>query len=232
MLWSWSMSDRSTTVPADSGSRSLERVAITIDTEFPDHPARDPLGTCQELLEILRERHVPATFFIQGSWARAYPGLVARIAADSHLIGAHGYSHCNLKRMTVDGIVDDLNECHDFLLEAGVESRPWFRAPYKLVDARDGRIASAIQAAGYCHVHWDVGGCDWKPGLGAQEIAAITLREMNDRGLPTSIVIFHSWPDPTPQALSLVLEALTSIACPEYVTISQLFHGRSLSHLS
>lgn len=223
---------RKQAVPADSGRRSLERVAITIDTEFPDHPARDPLGTCQDLLEILRGRHVPATFFIQGSWARAYPDLVARIAEDGHLVGAHGYSHCNLKRMSADGIVDDLNQCHDVLLEAGVESRPWFRAPYGSVDDRGGRITTAIQAAGYRHVHWDVGGCDWKPALSAQEVAASTLREMNERGGPTSIVIFHSWPDPTPQALSLVLETLTSVASPEYVTISQLFRGQSLSALS
>jgi hypothetical protein len=55
---------------------------------------------------------------------------------------------------------------------------------------------------------------------------------MNERGGPTSIVIFHSWPDPTPQALSLVLEALTTVASPQYVTISELFGDQSLTALS
>lgn len=91
----------------------MAQIAITIDTEFPDHPARDPIATCEELLEILRANRIPATFFIVGSWARAYPTLVQRIARDEHLIGAHGYSHCNLEKLTDAGIVDDLTECHD-----------------------------------------------------------------------------------------------------------------------
>ena len=86
----------------------VAQIAITIDTECPDHPARDPIATCEELLDILRSSRVPATFFIVGSWARAYPTLVQWIAGQGHLIGAHGYAHCNLEKMTDDGIVTSI----------------------------------------------------------------------------------------------------------------------------
>jgi peptidoglycan-N-acetylglucosamine deacetylase len=199
----------------------MAQIAITIDTEFPDHPARDPIATCGELLEILRRDRVPATFFIVGSWARAYPGLVETIAAAGHLIGAHGYSHCSLEKMNDAGIIDDLTECHDYVLDAGSETKPWFRAPYGAVDAPNRRVPDAIATAGYRHIPWDAGGCDWDPELSADDIAARTLAEIDAHGGPCSIVLFHSWPDRTPQALNLVLQGLSS-ARPDYVTVDRL----------
>jgi peptidoglycan/xylan/chitin deacetylase (PgdA/CDA1 family) len=200
----------------------VAQIAITIDTEFPDHPACYPIATCAELLEILRRNRVRATFFVVGSWARAYPALVREIAAAGHLIGAHGYSHCDLTKMTDDGIVADLTECHEHILKAGTETRPWFRAPYGAIGAPHPRVPDAIEAAGYRHVHWDAGGCDWNPQLSAQDIAERTLAEIAGRHATLSTVLFHSWPDPTPQALALVLEGLSTTE-PDYVTVDQLF---------
>ena len=200
----------------------VAQIAITIDTECPDHPARDPIATCEELLDILRSSRVPATFFIVGSWARAYPTLVQWIAGQGHLIGAHGYAHCNLEKMTDDGIVADLTECHEFILKAGSETKPWFRAPYGDVGAPAPRIPDTIEAAGYRHIHWDAGGCDWDPDLTAEDVTARTLAEIEAHGGPASIVLFHSWPDRTPPAMSLVLDDLSSSGA-DYVTVDQLF---------
>jgi peptidoglycan/xylan/chitin deacetylase (PgdA/CDA1 family) len=199
----------------------VAQIATTIDTEFPDHPARDPIATCADLLEILQDARVRATFFIVGSWARAYPALVKQIAAAGHMIAAHGYSHCDLTKMTDEGIVADLTECHEQILNAGTETRPWFRAPYGALGAPYPRVPDAIEAAGYRHIHWDAGGCDWDPRLSARDIAERTLAEIDAHHAARSIVLFHSWPDHTPQALALVLEGLSPTE-PEYVTVDQL----------
>lgn len=61
-------------------------VALTFD-DGPD-PATTPL-----LLELLRRERIAAAFFFVGEAARRYPELVARAAADGHLIGNHSERH-------------------------------------------------------------------------------------------------------------------------------------------
>ncbi len=45
------------------------------------------------ILQLLRERHLPASFFVPGQTAQAFPDLVNRIVDAGHEIGHHGYAH-------------------------------------------------------------------------------------------------------------------------------------------
>ena len=65
------------------------KVALTFD----DGP--DPKWTPQ-ILDVLKEKHVAATFFIIGSNADAYPDLIERTLAEGHEIGNHTFTHPNL----------------------------------------------------------------------------------------------------------------------------------------
>ncbi|MDG4552328.1 MAG: polysaccharide deacetylase family protein [Candidatus Contendobacter sp.] len=71
---------------ARRGSASRPWVALTFD-DGPD-PVTTPL-----LLELLRRERISAAFFFVGEAARHYPDLVARTAADGHLIGNHSDRH-------------------------------------------------------------------------------------------------------------------------------------------
>jgi peptidoglycan/xylan/chitin deacetylase (PgdA/CDA1 family) len=46
-----------------------------------------------EILDVLKEYNVKATFFIKGVWAEKYPALVRRIHNEGHTLGNHTYSH-------------------------------------------------------------------------------------------------------------------------------------------
>jgi peptidoglycan-N-acetylglucosamine deacetylase len=181
---------------------------ITIDTEFPDQPAQDPLGVGDELLEVLASRNNKATFFVVGAWARAYPDRVQAMSEAGHHIGNHSYSHCSLARMTEQGIVDDLVACHDVLAQLGIESRPWFRAPYGETAGGSAAVKSAIRTAGYRHVHWHARGEDWRPGQSADDVASMILRDVEDRWPRPAIVLLHSWPDSAARALEIVVDRL------------------------
>lgn len=194
---------------------------ITIDTEFPDQPARDPLGVADELLSVLAARRVRATFFITGAWARAYPDRVRQIADAGHHIGSHSYAHCSLSRMTDAGIVEDLGACHEILSGLGVESRPWFRAPYGHI-RRDGQeLTAAIDRAGYRHVHWHARGEDWRPGCSAEDVAETILTDVAARWPRPAIILLHSWPDPAAAALARVIDRLHAEKAT-FVTVDEL----------
>lgn len=67
-------------------SADQPRVALTFD----DGP--DPEWTVA-VLDVLKQHAATATFFLQGNRVDARPDLAARIVADGHEIGNHGYDH-------------------------------------------------------------------------------------------------------------------------------------------
>src|SRR5947209_3752950 len=150
--------------------RPMTAVCLTVDTEFPDRPARAPLGSLHEVLAVLSDGRVRATFFLVGAWADAHPAEVERIRDAGHHIGNHSYCHCTLTRLTEGGIVEDLTACGDALARHGVEARPWFRAPYGEVEHPVVDVAAVLGRAGYRHLHWHADGEDWRPGNSAEEI--------------------------------------------------------------
>ena len=194
---------------------------ITIDTEFPDQPARDPLGIADELLGMLASHNIKATFFVVGAWARAYPDRVRAMREAGHQIGNHSYSHCSLARMTKQGIVDDLVACHDVLAELGIETRPWFRAPYGETAGDSAAVKSAIRTAGYRHVHWHARGEDWRPGQSPDDAARMILRDVADRWPRPAIVLLHSLPDGAARALEIVVDRLDAQGA-KFLTVKEL----------
>ncbi len=203
-------------------------VAITIDTEFPDQPAADPLGALADALSVLAAHQVTATFFIVGSWARSHPHEVTAIKAAGHHIGNHSYAHCPLPRMSPAEIVEDLTACHDVLTELGIETRPWFRAPKGELGDSPMEVVAAVKAAGYRHIHWHASGADWQPGATGNEVAATILGAVHRRWPRPAIVLLHSWPDCTGDALELVLEGLQADGA-EFLTVDRLGWRRAVA---
>ncbi|MFO7246874.1 MAG: polysaccharide deacetylase family protein [Thermaerobacter sp.] len=73
--------------------RSVPVQTRAVALTFDDGP--NPRYTT-EVLDILREEGISATFFLVGREVEAYPELARRIVAEGHEIGNHTYSHKNL----------------------------------------------------------------------------------------------------------------------------------------
>jgi peptidoglycan/xylan/chitin deacetylase (PgdA/CDA1 family) len=202
-------------------------VAITIDTEFPDQPASDPLGALGDVLHTLAAHDTKATFFIVGAWARAHPREVTAIKAAGHHIGNHSYAHCVLPRLSPAQIVEDLTACHDVLAELGIETRPWFRAPKGELGDSPMEVVTSVKAAGYRHIHWHASGADWQPGATGEEVATSILESVKHRWPRPAIVLLHSWPDCAAEALALVLEGLHSDGA-EFLTVDRIGWRRAV----
>jgi peptidoglycan/xylan/chitin deacetylase (PgdA/CDA1 family) len=67
------------------GVRTGNSVALTFD-DGPNPPRTE------QVLALLAEAKVHATFFVIGKWVERFPESVRRISAGGHLIGNHGYS--------------------------------------------------------------------------------------------------------------------------------------------
>lgn len=184
----------------------MSRVALTFDAEHPDRPLCPP-GNVERVLDVLRSASVRATFFIQGRWARSQPDAARRIVADGHLVGSHSNYHVRMPYLSDDGIHADVTEAEDAIRETcGIDPRPWFRCPFGEGHG-DPRVIGALERLGYRNVHWDVELDDWEPWRTAGEVARDAIAAASAHG-DGAIVLLHTWPAPTAEALPRILEGL------------------------
>src|SRR5438874_2503519 len=109
---------------------SSPRTALTFDAEHPSR-SKCPPGNHDLLLDTLEALATPATFFVQGRWATAYPQTARRIAAGRHPMGNHSNHHAPMTLLSDDGIREDIQEAERRIRSvAGADPRPWFRCPF------------------------------------------------------------------------------------------------------
>lgn len=122
---------------------------------FDDGP--NPTAT-PELLDLLAEHHVRASFFLIGRWALREPALVQRIVREGHGLGCHTMTHprlplCSHARIRQE-IGDGKAAVEDVAgMEVGLFRPPHgFRTPFVLRAARE---------LGMVTTTWTTIGNDW-----------------------------------------------------------------------
>ncbi|HEX3866218.1 MAG TPA: polysaccharide deacetylase family protein, partial [Gemmatimonadaceae bacterium] len=113
-------------------------VAFTVDLE-PDCPPflrgfRGIEHGLPELLELLDQLDIRATFFTTGEVALAFPRAVDRVVGAGHELGCHGMTHTAFTSLDAAGALDEIERSADVLRQFSAVTS--FRAPYlKLPDA-------------------------------------------------------------------------------------------------
>jgi cellulose synthase/poly-beta-1,6-N-acetylglucosamine synthase-like glycosyltransferase/peptidoglycan/xylan/chitin deacetylase (PgdA/CDA1 family)/spore germination protein YaaH len=152
------------------------KVALTFD----DGP--DPVWTPQ-ILQILKEKHVRATFFIIGQNAEYYPGLVQQVLDDGHDIGSHTFTHPNLADTSPAVMALEMNATQRLFQAITGRSLRLFRPPY-LGDAEPTTADELVpiqeaQDMGYVTVGLHIDPDDWQRPP-AEEIISRTLAQLSD----------------------------------------------------
>ncbi len=145
------------------GPRSQPVVALTFDD--------GPSESTPEVLKVLAEFGIRATFFQCGANVRRLPSVAREVAAAGHEIGNHSDTHRPFYFRSASFIYQELARAQESIEEA-VGVRPqYFRAPY---GARWFRLRQAQRRLGLLGVMWTALGLDWK--LPAAEVARRLLR--------------------------------------------------------
>ena len=199
-------------------ARTGFRVALTFDAEHPDRPHRP--GVTEGILDVLVDRAVSATWFLQGRWVEAYPGIARRVASDGHLVGNHSFYHARLPLLTDAGIATDIGDAERVIRDVvGVDPRPWFRCPFS-AGTDDDRVLGILGRLGYRDIGQDVILEDWEPDRTGPAMTADAMREVPAAGDP-AIVMFHAWPSGTLDALPGLIDGLRAIG-GKFVRIDEL----------
>jgi len=102
---------------------SQKVVALTFD----DGPA--PKATA-ELLSILAEENVHATFFVIGGDLQQHPDEGKKIVAAGHELGNHSYSHTRMILVTPSFVRREIESTDKLIRETGFQGPIHFRPPY------------------------------------------------------------------------------------------------------
>jgi len=126
--------------------RDQKLVSISFDAAWGNEDT-------QQLIDILAQYKVMATFFVVGDWAEKYPESVKALHDAGHEIMNHSDNHAHYPQLSPDEVVADLNACND-KIEAVTGVRPTLvRLPYG--DYDDNSI-DAVRSIGMEPIQWDV----------------------------------------------------------------------------
>jgi cellulose synthase/poly-beta-1,6-N-acetylglucosamine synthase-like glycosyltransferase/peptidoglycan/xylan/chitin deacetylase (PgdA/CDA1 family)/spore germination protein YaaH len=180
---------------------------------FDDGP--DPRWTPQ-ILDVLKEKHVPAVFFVIGEAANAAPVILKREYNEGHEIGNHTFTHPKFDEVSHTQLKWELNLTQRLIESTlGVKSL-LFRPPYGIDHqpeyAEEVAQLPYPQELGYIIVGQRIDPDDWrmtdaKVQRPAQEIADDVLRQANNG----NIVLLHDGGgerEQTVLALPLIIDEL------------------------
>jgi cellulose synthase/poly-beta-1,6-N-acetylglucosamine synthase-like glycosyltransferase/peptidoglycan/xylan/chitin deacetylase (PgdA/CDA1 family)/spore germination protein YaaH len=205
-------------------------VALTFD----DGP--DPRWTPQ-VLDILKARHVPATFFIVGENALTERGLLQRMIAEGHEVGSHTYTHPNLATVGTTQTLFELNATQRLFEAFTGRTLKLFRAPF-FGDAEPTTADEILpvweaQNRGYLSVGLHVDSEDWqRPGVAAivnNVVSRVTTASTNcdddsDSQCSRNVVLLHDSGGDRSQtiaALPIIIDSLRARGY-RFVPVSEL----------
>ncbi|WP_213421165.1 polysaccharide deacetylase family protein [Bhargavaea massiliensis] len=170
-----------------------------------------------KILRALKEHNAKATFFMLGSQAEYYPGLVREVAGAGHEIGNHSGSHPDLSKADAAKILDEIAGTTKRIKDAAGVDVNHFRPPY---GAYNEGVIDYMNETGQSIILWSVDSLDWKH-RDPDTIRQTILQQAS----PGAIVLMHDIHPTTADSLPGLLSALEQEGY-EFVTVSQLLEWK------
>ena len=133
-----------------SGNQPSE-LALTFD-DGPNDP------WTHQLLDVLAENNVRATFFLIGRFVRQRPDVARAIWSAGHLIGNHTMTHPVLLFQSPSRVRQEIEGCNRLLEDTLGQPVRYFRPPH---GARRPDVLATANQLGLTTVMWNAMGHDW-----------------------------------------------------------------------
>jgi chitin deacetylase len=186
-------------------------VALTFD----DGPTS---AHTDEILRVLREENVKATFFLIGGELEQNLAEGKKIVADGHEIGNHSYSHVRMILVSPSFVKDEIERTDQLIRAAGYEKPTHFRPPYgkKLFT-----LPFYLSQTSRKSITWDVEPESF-PEIAAKTDEIVKHILANTRA--GSIILLHVMYDRERKSLNAVKPVIEGLRSQgfQFVTVSEL----------
>ena len=180
-----------------------KKIALTFD-DGP-HPVYTP-----EMLDLLKEKDVKATFFLFGQQVEKYPDIVKRMGEEGHLIGNHSYKHEQLSKLSSVQACTQVNRTNELIQAITGEYPEYLRPPFG--DWKD----SLDCEVNMIEVLWDLDTLDWS-SKNKEKIVRKVVTNVEEG----DIILMHDSYESTVSATREIIDILQEEGY-EFVTVDEL----------
>lgn len=168
-----------------------------------------------QILAVLGQQGVRATFFLTGAWMEEHPTLVREIHQAGHEIGNHTFAHPHLGVLGDADLFYEIATTDAIIKELTGERSRVFRPPFGEYDAR--LMRSAYQL-GYHVVMWSTNTYDWR-----DPETTFIVRRIEEGARPGAIVLLNANGKNTADALAAAIPSLKRRGF-EFVPVGELVY--------
>lgn len=163
-----------------SDSSEQKRIYITFDAGYEN-------GNVEKILDVLKDKNVPAAFFLLDNIILKNTDLVLRMASEGHLVCNHTKNHKNLSSASREQIAADLCALEDiYESKTRLTMSKYFRFPEGRYSEEAVRYVSEL---GYKTVFWSFAYDDWDNGRQSSPDKAIQKVISNTHN--GAVMLFH-----------------------------------------
>jgi peptidoglycan-N-acetylmuramic acid deacetylase len=132
---------------------NTKKIYLTFDEGYEN-------GYTSKILDSLKEKKVPAVFFVTYDYAKRNHDLVQRMIREGHIVGNHSYTHPSMPTLSISKASDEITKMHSYVKENFNYTMTLFRPPMGEFSERTLALAQNLK---YKSVFWSFAYVDWNP---------------------------------------------------------------------
>ena len=162
------------------GKELEKNVYLTFDSGYE-------AGVIGNILDVLKQNNVKATFFITSHYLNTASELVERMINEGHIIGNHTVNHKSMPSISNEEIESEVMRLHQAVFEKFNYEMKYIRPPKGEYSER---TLKKCEELGYKTVMWSFAYCDWdeKKQPSQESAKKIIINNLH----PGEIMLLHS----------------------------------------
>ena len=199
------------------GNTSEKVLYLTFDAGYEN-------GCTAKILDTLKEKQVPAAFFLVGNYIQRSPDLVRRMAEEGHTVGNHTMHHYDMSKLSDKAAFSkELTDLETLYQETvGQELPKFYRPPQGIYSEENLKMA---QELGYKTVFWSLAYVDWNND--AQPTKEAAFAKLLPRTHNGAVVLLHSTSKTNAEILGELIDKWKDMGY-RFGTLEELFSQEGL----
>lgn len=178
------------------GDTTKKELYLTFDNGYEN-------GFTGRILDTLKEKNVPAIFFVTGHYVKDQPELLKRMKQEGHLIGNHSWSHPDMTTVPDAKIKEELDSVKAAVAKiTGQQEMSYLRPPRGIFSDRTLAVSKQL---GYTNVFWSVAYRDWETKV--QRGGQYAFNQVMAQLHPGAVILLHSVSKDNTEALAGIIDA-------------------------
>nr|WP_240421047.1 delta-lactam-biosynthetic de-N-acetylase [Paenibacillus periandrae] len=177
------------------GDTEKKELYLTFDNGYEN-------GYTAQLLNVLKDKKVPAAFFVTGHYVKDQPELVKRMAEEGHIIGNHSWSHPDMSSISAGRMKDELDKVKVEIAQLTPQREVRYLRPPRGIFSD--QMLGVSQNLGYTSVFWSVAYRDWdtKKQHGWNYAYQQVMAQLH----PGAVILLHSVSQDNAEAMGKIID--------------------------